>query len=41
LPIEIEDIERVMKEPGLADRWKAPSPGTPLGAPRQARGGGR
>jgi Xaa-Pro aminopeptidase len=40
LPLEIDDVERVMKEPGLADLWKAPAPGTPLGAPRQARGGG-
>ena len=24
---------------GLADLWKAPAPGSPLGAPRQARGG--
>lgn len=37
LPMEIDDIERVMKEPGLADLWKAPAPGTPLGG----RGGGR
>ena len=39
LPMEIDDVEKVMKEPGLADLWKAPAPGSPLGAPRQARGG--
>lgn len=37
LPMEIDDVEKVMKEPGLADLWKTPAPGTPLGG----RGGGR
>jgi Xaa-Pro aminopeptidase len=37
LPMEIDDVEKVMKEPGLADLWKPPAPGTPLGG----RGGGR
>jgi len=36
LPMEIDDVEKAMKEPGLADLWKAPAPGTPLGG----RGGG-
>jgi Xaa-Pro aminopeptidase len=39
LPMEIEDVERAMKEPGLADLWKAPAPGTPLASGRG--GGGR
>ncbi len=37
LPMEIDDVERVMREQGLADLWKPPAPGTPLGG----RGGGR
>jgi Xaa-Pro aminopeptidase len=36
LPMEIDDVERVMREPGIADLWKAPAPGTPL----SGRGGG-
>lgn len=36
LPMEIADVERVMKEPGLADAWKEPATGAPLGR----RGGG-
>jgi Xaa-Pro aminopeptidase len=27
LPMEIDDIEKVMKEPGIADLWKAPTTG--------------
>lgn len=38
LPMEIADVEPVMREPGLADAWKPPAPGTPLAA---GRGGGR
>jgi Xaa-Pro aminopeptidase len=26
LPMEIDDVERVMKEPGLADLWKGTLP---------------
>jgi Xaa-Pro aminopeptidase len=37
LPMEIDEVERVMREPGIADLWKAPAAGAPLGG----RGGGR
>jgi Xaa-Pro aminopeptidase len=30
LPMEIDDVERVMREPGLADLWKAPVAGALL-----------
>jgi Xaa-Pro aminopeptidase len=30
LPMEIEDVERVMREPGLADAWKSPASGAPF-----------
>jgi len=30
LPMEIDEVEKAMKEPGLADLWKAPAAGAPL-----------
>jgi Xaa-Pro aminopeptidase len=36
LPMEIDDVEKAMKEPGLADAWKDPAQGQPLA---KGRGG--
>lgn len=37
LPMEIDEVEKAMKEPGLADAWKDPAPGQPFAK----SGGGR